>query len=311
MIEYSIHLYVVNDEPEYENLMSNNWIDSYDINTAINYVLYAKDLGINCTRPEFLMNYLSFITKVREQSRSDKMDIWKVFNAKIWTFILVFYLFCVLFNTIISRNNKFSKLEKLLTFLFIYFQTLLNGGDCRKPFNFVYLFWIISIFPLIEVFKNDILVNLITKNEIRIDAVEELLSLKFDHIFFHSSTLELWDKIFPVDSQNELSISFNKMKHLGQSFSYMMQTWMFQLQSLPDHQIMNRVEKIAISTHQHNIRVTHQVMSRFTSVHIASDQYLLTSITPFCYKPNFSHQNFAQNLYEILNFSTHPEILRI
>jgi hypothetical protein len=188
---------------------------------------------------------------------------------------------------------------------------LLNGGDCRKPFNFVYLFWIISIFPLIEVFKNDILVNLVTKKETRIDTVEELLNLKFDHIFFHSSTLDLWDKIFPVDSQNELSISFNKMRYLGKSFSYMMQNWMLGLQDLPSHQIMKRAEKIAISTHEHNIRVTHQVMSRFTSVHMASDQYLLTLITPFCYKPNFSHQNLAQNMYEIFNFSTHPKIPRI
>jgi hypothetical protein len=188
---------------------------------------------------------------------------------------------------------------------------LLNGGECRKPFNFVYLFWIISIFPLIEVFKNDILVNLITKKETRIDTVGELLSSKFDHIFFHSSTLDLWEKIFPVDSQNELSTSFNKMRHLGKSFSYMTQDWMLGLQDLSSHQIMKRAEKIAISSNEHSIIVMNQVMSRFTSVHVASDQYLLTLITPFCYKPNFEHQKLALNLYEIFHFSPDPEIPRI
>lgn len=276
--------------------MKNNLIDSYDINTAINYILYAEKQRVHCLKPEYLMNYFTFLTKVKEHSQKDTMDIWKVFDTKTWSTIALFYIFCILFNTIIKRHvKKTNILKNLFTSIYIYYQPLINGGECRKPFNFIYLFWIISVFPLIEIFKNDMYVKLIQFKETRIDTVDELLNLNYT-IFIHSSTLEFWNEIFPIDYQNELTISLNRLRSQAMTFGDMMGDWMVRLKGLPDHQIMQEFSKIAISTHEHNIRVTEEVMKRFSKAHIGSDQYLLTLITPFCYKPNFGYEKLAQKM---------------
>jgi len=244
------------------------------------------------------MNYFSFLTKVDLQSRTEKMNIWKVFNTNFWLIIIAFYLCCVVFNILVTRNQKRENiLEKLLSSIYIYYQTLLNGGDCRKPFNLIYLFWIIGIFPLIEVFKNDLSSNLVIIKERRMDTVQELLDSKFT-IFFHSSTIQFWDQIFPIDPQNELSIRMNSLKSQAMSFNDM-NIYFGGLRDKSADQILNELNKFVVSTHEHNLRVTLEFLGRYSTAHMAEEQYLLTMITPFCHRPDFKHEKLAQSLYEL------------
>jgi hypothetical protein len=104
------------------------------------------------------------------------MEILKGFSSQIWILIIISFLICLSTHLLIQKLKikNFSITEVFLG-IYICLQPFINCGDCRKPFNLIYLFWLISIFPLVELFKNDLSANLIAMKKTKIETIKELI----------------------------------------------------------------------------------------------------------------------------------------
>jgi len=277
--------------------MRNDLIDSYDIDVSIDFVEFTQIHGYECLQPQYMLNTLSFISRIIRETKTDKRDILKIYDLNIWLIIFVMFIFCSFLNTLItkssSKREKFSlSFEKFSNSLLIYFKPFLNTGSGHKPFNLIYLLWIVSIYPLVEIFKNELLAELVSEQDFRINTLNDVIK-SGNSAYFHWTNIEILRQISNDSNNrdNELSIFANLMKDRANSFDQM-----FELPAtLTAEEFNQKLKFFTIFASEESIAIIYEVLNRFFDEHIASSAYLPNMVTTLCFRPNFEHKILAQN----------------
>ena len=145
----------------------------------MNYLFETSTL--NCTKPLYLSNLLMFISVNVNKPLPPIVDIWKGLETKIWFIIITAFLILYFTHKIshkLTQNNR--KHHSLLEFIWIYFKPLLGIGEHLDHHNYMYILWLISLIPLVEVIRNELLSNLVTRPVDNADTIDDLLSDRYD-----------------------------------------------------------------------------------------------------------------------------------
>jgi len=161
-------------------MIKKGMIDSIDVHPAV-YNKGQYRISMECDPPQYIHNQLVTVGKVIRDHFAQRTDILKAFSPQIWILVIISFFIYTFLNILIGRI-KTRKLSMADTFsqIFTFAQPLINCGDCRKSFTLIYLIWLISIFPLVEIFKNDLFANLIALNETKIETIEALIQSNND-----------------------------------------------------------------------------------------------------------------------------------
>src|SRR5258708_26419367 len=131
---------------------------------------------LNCTKPLYISNQLTILSLVLKQDRPSAMDIFNAFNYIVWINIIIAFWTVVLVDTVTRNTHNGSTIKRMLNLVWIYFPTLIGKQTKDSRFtNIVYLFWIISVIPLVEIFKNELLANIVAIPSKLINTIEDLL----------------------------------------------------------------------------------------------------------------------------------------
>jgi hypothetical protein len=278
-------------------MLQKNYIDSYD-NHPFNYAFSIED-GMNCDQPLYMLNHFSFAGKIRREKYAQRMDIIKGYSGKIWILILI-SLLCYVFTSLIIQKFETNKLsvKKTLSTISAYLQPFINCGECRKPFTLIYLFWLISIFPLVEIFKNDLLANLVALNETKIQTIQQLIAsnntpynsygiqfmlLNFES-YFTDPEFSLKDelRILNMTSKRHSSIFEDRLKHENE---------------LTPELLSKFFDSATFIEDENGIETANEMLKRFFNSYIADEKYFPFMVTSICYRPNFPHKNITHIMF--------------
>jgi len=74
-----------------------------------------------------------------------------------------------MFGTNENRDNS------LFYYIWIYFKPLIGIAESFSYHNYIYILWVLSVFTLTEIFKNEILAKLISVPDLYADNIDDLL----------------------------------------------------------------------------------------------------------------------------------------
>jgi len=88
---------------------------------------------------------------------------------------------------------------------------LIKIGERLKYQNYIYILWVLSIIPLIEIFNNEILAKLVAVQDLYADNINDLLDDKWD-VYTSEVDLKRWKNIIQDDKDmhNKYVKLFNK-----------------------------------------------------------------------------------------------------
>lgn len=129
--------------------------------TPYDYPNLIKLNNVQCTKPYYYFYQLALLSSGTPQSHNALL-IWKIYSRSIWYLILSTITILSILSMILNYNKNTNFFKQLFHSIWSYALPLIQKGEPRKPFNFIYLFWLFSVIPIVEIFKNDLLANLVT-----------------------------------------------------------------------------------------------------------------------------------------------------
>jgi len=238
-------------------------------------------LHFNCSKPLYISNQLSFMSAVIKRETPPTMDLWKAFDIKIWILILLALMFTVIADRLLSKSNK-----SFLDLIWIYLKSIIGIGG-RSGYNkFIYLLWILCIFPLTEIFKNDLLANLVAVPNLYLDNIDDLFD---DNLMLYTDGYKIgyWKDIIYRDTlyENDFRQKFEKLVVKTKAFDFQSDYWMKILDQ--PKKLRAIAKKVVIIEDDQSIRFFKDFLSRFIDIHLAEEAYIPKLITPLCYGPQF------------------------
>ncbi len=284
---YSLVLHVMTDNNRSEiELVKKSQIDCYDC-TPCDYNYMINEEKVVCSRPLFITYQFSMMSAIIKKSGHSSKGFLTIFEMEVWITLIAFLLFLSIFTTYLTKiqtknlNQKKEIWERFLSSLWTYFICILGKGNRYEPHVITYLLWIISIIPLVEIYRNSLLANLVSNTDVLVDDIDDLITAN--------------RKIF---SLNEIDLK--SMKNQSRVESLLKEKWIeiFEkieyfyigstLQYLDSLEEVN--ERSKFSTYiDNNIRseIITRILSRYFRVHIGEQLYFpkLSSFT--CFRPDF------------------------
>jgi len=273
--------------------MKRDYIDSIDRH-PITYNYEVSSLGINCDPPLYLLNKLTFAGKIRKEKYSQNVDVMKGFSSEVWFLILISLLIYIFLNCLTEKfRNKTLLISKIFSSFYTYLLPFINCGDNRKPFTIIYLFWLISLFPLVEIFKNDLLANLVALNETKIETIQQLIDSNNRGFSYNERVITKLIENPNEDLKEGLEILETRTKTFRQLLT---NTDLIETSKSPE-QIAKFFDSVTLIDDELNIQVSYEIIRRFYKSYIATEKYVPVLISPICYRPKFQHKDITQNLF--------------
>ncbi len=272
--------------------MQNNKIDSIDL-IPTNYFEMKEKPNITCVRPLFISNQLSIMTAIIKQSKYSSLFILQTYNIDVWLTLLSTVLLLSLINSIkLMKNNDTIKwlIKKYLSVIWILCESLLGKGKRNKLFTISYIFWLISILPIIEILKNGLFSIIINVPERMVNDIDELLDEKIISLTLSKGDFEM------IDKESQLSSALEeKFTKLRQKTILFEEKTINQFLKTPD-KLKSFIKKTAILEDQYSMQWLYGTFKRYFKVHIGSHSYFPVLLTPICFRSEFKHIQLANNM---------------
>ena len=176
--------------------------------TQYDYSNVMKLNNVECTKPYYYFYQFALLSSGTPQSHNSLL-VWKVYTRPVWYLILSTITVLSILSMILSYNKNTYFIKQSFDSIWCYALPLIQKGESRKPFHLIYLFWLFSAIPIVEIFKNDLLANLVTTSNKYDNNLMDLLKKGRSvgtlsgnyHLFFHK---ESHHEILFRDSINKL-----------------------------------------------------------------------------------------------------------
>lgn len=279
----------------YSQLMKDNKIESVDF-SPFRYDQQTTDKNYECINVKtiFMENELVFISPVIKQSKSHSLNILKTYGTHIWMLILATLLLLIIFNAFFEYNLILPPLKKLVSSAWVYFQPLISRGSGREPFNVFYLLWLISVLPLVEIFKNDLLANLVLQPEIYINDISDLLQ-DGQQTFAHSSKIKFWTQGLAQLNDSHLKEKLKLLSNKTNSFDKILND-VSSLDENEEH--VQKLLKYSIISEENVINEIKPLLNVFSRWHVGENMFLPQLFSPFCYRRKFPYAHLANKMYK-------------
>ncbi len=272
--------------------MQNNKIDSIDF-TPTNYFEMKEKPNITCVRPLFISNQLSIMTAIIKQSKYSSLFILQTYNIDVWITLLSTVLLLSLINSIsLMKNNDTIKwlIEKNLSVIWIICESLLGKGGRKKLFTISYLFWLISILPIIEILKNRLFSIIINVPERMVNNIDELLDDEIISLTLSKGDFEI------IGKESQLSSALKeKFTKLRQKTILFEEKTIIRLLQNPN-ELKSFIKKRAVLEDQFSMQWLYGTFKRYFKVHIGSQSYFPVLLTPICFRSDFKHIQLANKM---------------
>jgi len=233
------------------------------------------------------------MTAIIKQSKYSSLFILQTYNIDVWLTLLSTVLLLSLINSInlMKRNDTIKWLiEKNLSVIWIICESLLGKGGRKKLFTISYLFWLISILPIIEILKNELFSIIINVPERMVNNIDELLDEKIMSVTLYK------DDFAMIDKESQLSFALKeKFIKLRQKTILLEEKAFFQLLKTPD-EWKSFIKKMAILEDQFSMQWFYGTLKRYFKLHIGSHSYFPVLLTPICFRSDFKHIQLANNM---------------
>lgn len=152
----------------------------------------------------YLLNDISFISTINKNYQYDLTKLLKVYHWNVWLTLTMTILTLIAFSSM-----KYTLWKSLIS----YTEPLLGKGNPLAIKCFTYITYLLALIPIIEIIKNELLVNLVAIEEIKSDTIDDLLSpnvvtLIFDYKDYIQESKQLDEEIL----SRKLSNLFIKTK---------------------------------------------------------------------------------------------------
>jgi hypothetical protein len=233
------------------------------------------------------------MTAIIKQSKYSSLFILQTYNIDVWLTLLSTVLLLSLINSIkLTKNNDTIKwlIEKNLSVIWIICESLLGKGKRNKLFTISYLFWLISILPIIEILKNELFSIIINVPERMVNNIDELLDEKMMSLTFSKGDFEM------IDKESQLSSALEeKFIKLSQKTILFEEKTIKRFIKTPN-ELENFIKKMAVLEDQYSMQWLYGTFKRYFKVHIGSHSYFPVLLTPICFRSDFKHIQLANNM---------------
>jgi len=178
-------------------------------------------------------------------------------------------------------------IERNLIIIWILFESLLGKGGRKKLFTISYLFWLISIIPILEIVRNKLFSNIVKVPERIINNMDELLDNKdINPMVLYKNDYEMIKNL--NDSMGE---KFKKLRDKTEMFDesrYGSVASPIELKTL--------LKYMAVLEDDFSIQWIYETLKKYIRVHIGTQSYLPVLLTPICFGSNFKDIQLANNV---------------
>jgi hypothetical protein len=226
------------------------------------------------------------------------LEIWKAFDINVWIFILTAFIFIIIADKLINKNKNISIYDTV----WVYFKPIIGIGERFQINNLIYILWALSFVPLIEIFKNDLLANLIAAPDLNadniVDLLEDRLTVYTDRYKYGTWRTSTGNVFMRLLGNNELLAKFDLLFNRTKELDFGSKYW----HDLIDQPKKLRavIKKSAIIEDVESVNIFKSFLEKFISVHLGEESYLPKLITPLCYGPQFK---FVKEAEEVLVFT--------
>jgi hypothetical protein len=246
-----------------------------------------KEEKLVCSRPLFITHQFSMMSTIIKKSGHSSEGFLRIFEMEVWITLIAFLLFLSIFTTYLTKfqrknvDEKKGIWERFLSSVWTYFVCILGKGNRYEPHVITYLLWIISIIPLVEIYRNCLLANLVSNTDVLVDDIDDLITGNrkiFALNEFDLKSMENQSRVESLLKEKWIEI-FEKIEYFDIGSS---------LQFIDSPEEIN--ERSKLSTYiDNNIRseIMTRILSRYFRVHIGEQLYFpkLSSFT--CFRPDF------------------------
>lgn len=172
--------------------------ESYIYTSDLTQYDYSKAMELNnveCTKPYYYFYQFVLLSSGTPQSHNSLL-VWKIYTRSVWYLILSTITILSILSMILNYSKNINFIKQSFDSIWCYALPLIQKGDSKKPFHLIYLFWLFSAIPIVEIFKNDLLANLVTTSNNYDNSLMDLvkkgrsvgtLSGNY-HLFFHKES---------------------------------------------------------------------------------------------------------------------------
>jgi hypothetical protein len=224
--------------------------------------------------------------------------MFNAFKCNVWITLFTTMIFLVIFTAAFSKffnykSNKF--MDSIQSSIWIYYQPLIGKSNIRKP-NLLYLLWLLMIIPMVEIFRNDLLANLISAPTQMADTIDDLLDTRISNTYIYAESHYNYLRLAINESQDSLIL--RKLKRVADKSSIITPKNAYELLIDPDHSKMQNFVKFgAIIGDEHAIKGLYAVWDTGYKFHVGKEKYFAKLISPICFRPNFNETQLADNMY--------------
>jgi len=270
--------------------VQNSQIDCYEcIPCDYNYMTVNEKLL--CTRPLFLTNQFSMISATIKKFNHSSEGFWRIYDLNIWITLIFILLLLSIFTAFKLNVNKEKNLShKFLYSFWVYFISIFREGNRRKPYILVYILWLISIIPIVEIYKNSLLANLVSIPDLLVDDIGDLLVENRKIYAFNELKIKTMKNISRADSllKEKWIKIFEKLSFFDLSTSLKYSNSNEEFTELTKHSTYI-VDEIAS-------QVLFLILSRYFRVHIGKHSYFPKLTSYACFSPDFPYIQHANKM---------------
>lgn len=280
-----------NDLEPYDGLIGNdsNYILTTDL-TPYDHSLSFGDKNIRCTRPLYNFYQLAMIGAGIKQPYHDSLSIAKVYDQYVCYLILSSVIILSVLSVIISFNNNSSIIKQILESFWSYSLPLIQKGHNKKPFIIMYLFWLISMIPLIEILKNNLLANLVhTPTQYKNNLFDILKPESF------ITTLSRNYQLFVQREVHQERLFKNEFIQLKNRLFLLTFIETSGLNYQPDKR-SKLISNFVLIDNENKVKYIHNVIKDRLDLKVANEKYWPKQISVICLKLNKFNDSYKEDL---------------
>ena len=198
----------------------------------------------------------------------------------------------MIFNPLFRKHNK---KKSIFHFIWIYSKPILGIGEDLGFRNYFYIIWLLAVFPLIEIVKNDLFDHFVRRKVTFAQTIEDLIDDRYAVYTDPFKQSHFGDRYW--ESENDtFKVNFDKLREKLQSFSN--EKFLEKVKSLikTPEALQEWVNGIVIVEDENWMELLRMYAHRFMPIHIG-DSYIPLLITPLCFHTN--HFSFSKEANEM------------
>ena len=269
-------------------------------NVPFKYNHEIKDGFLNCSKPLYISNQMVILSPDIPQQKYPVDHILNTFDIKIWSLIIMSLIFIMFINRFSFKLKSVNiRLQNIWQLFWIHFWPMIG-----KPHNlgfrcYLYLLWIIALFPLTEIVKNDLLANLLNQELIPLETIDDILELYDKKIVtrIYTDSFKVTDYNHYIKTNTiEKSEFTDKLLKMSKLFIKINEDIMDLVPFLDDpEQMVKIISSSVLIEDEEWVDIVLPFLKRIVSGH-RGEAYIPFLITPFCYGYNFQFVSEVESL---------------